>query len=185
MRVDPTDPDQPLYGASPLTAYARFWRRYVVFSGRASLSEYWWAVLLNVVVAVVLGVVGGVLLALGGALAQQGFAVAAVPNALGAVLIFTLVVVTLGQIVPGISLSVRRLHDANLSGLLDNAESLLRVPARIGFPVPLSRMPDEMARPEFAAVIGMLLYTHRTQVRKASEEQGLRKKLKSIFAGSF
>ncbi len=74
---------------------------------------------------------------------------------------------------------------ANLAGLLDNAESLLRVPARIGFPVPLSRMPDELARPEFAAVIGMLLYTHRTQVRKASEEQGLRKKLKSIFAGSF
>jgi cell division protein FtsA len=74
---------------------------------------------------------------------------------------------------------------ANLIGLLDNAESLLRVPARIGFPVPLSRMPDELAKPEFAAVIGMLLYTHRTQVRKASEEQGLRSKLKAIFAGSF
>lgn len=74
---------------------------------------------------------------------------------------------------------------ANMSGLLDNAESLLRVPARVGFPVPLSRMPDELARPEFAAVIGMLLYTHRTAVRRASEEQGLRKKLKSIFAGSF
>ncbi|MEO6817031.1 MAG: cell division protein FtsA, partial [Edaphobacter sp.] len=57
--------------------------------------------------------------------------------------------------------------------------------ARIGFPVPLSRMPDELAKPEFAAVIGMLLYTHRTQVRKASEEQGLRSKLKAIFAGSF
>jgi cell division protein FtsA len=46
-------------------------------------------------------------------------------------------------------------------------------------------MPQELARPEFAAAIGMLLYTHRTQVRKASEEQGLRAKLKSIFAGSF
>ena len=74
---------------------------------------------------------------------------------------------------------------ANLVGLLDNAESLLRVPARIGYPVPLSRMPAELARPEYAAAIGMLLYTHRTQVRKASEEQGLRMKLKSIFAGSF
>ena len=74
---------------------------------------------------------------------------------------------------------------ANLLGLLDNAESLLRVPARIGYPVPLSRMPAELARPEFSAAIGMLLYTHRTQVRKASEEQGLRQKLKSIFAGSF
>jgi len=74
---------------------------------------------------------------------------------------------------------------ANLVGLLDNAESLLRVPARIGYPVPLSRMPAELARPEYSAAIGMLLYTHRTQVRKASEEQGLRMKLKSIFAGSF
>ncbi len=74
---------------------------------------------------------------------------------------------------------------AHLAGLLDNAESLLRVPARIGFPVPLSRMPEELAQPEFAAAIGMLLYTHRTQVRRASEEQGLKAKLKAIFAGSF
>jgi cell division protein FtsA len=62
---------------------------------------------------------------------------------------------------------------ANLGGMLDHAESLLRVPARIGYPVPLSRMPPELAKPEFSAAIGMLLYTHRTQVRKASEEQGL------------
>jgi cell division protein FtsA len=73
---------------------------------------------------------------------------------------------------------------ALMAGLMDNAESLLRVPARIGFPVPLSRMPQELAQPEFAAAIGMLLYTHRTQVRRASEEQGLRAKLKAIFAGS-
>ena len=74
---------------------------------------------------------------------------------------------------------------ANLVGLLDNAESLLRVPARIGYPVPLSRMPEELAKPEYSTAIGMLLYTHRTQVRRASEELGLRAKLKAIFAGSF
>jgi cell division protein FtsA len=74
---------------------------------------------------------------------------------------------------------------ALMPGLLDNAESLLRVPARVGYPVPLSRMPQELARPEFAVAIGMLLYTHRTQVRRASEEQGLRAKLKAIFAGSY
>jgi len=74
---------------------------------------------------------------------------------------------------------------AHLLGLLDNCESLLRVSARIGSPVPLSRMPAELARPEFSAAIGMLLYTHRTQVRRASEEHGLKSKLKSIFAGSF
>ena len=74
---------------------------------------------------------------------------------------------------------------AKMAGLLDNAESLLRVPARVGHPVPLSRMPEELAGPEFSVAIGMLLYTHRTQVRRASEEQGLRAKLKAIFAGSF
>jgi len=74
---------------------------------------------------------------------------------------------------------------ANLVGLLDNAESLLRVPARIGSPVPLSRMPAELAKPEYAAAIGMLLYTHRTQIRRLGEERGLKAKLRSIFAGSF
>lgn len=74
---------------------------------------------------------------------------------------------------------------ANLNGLLDNAESLLRVPARVGHPVPLSRMPPELAKPEFAAAIGMLLYTHRTQIRRMGEERGLKAKLRSIFAGSF
>jgi cell division protein FtsA len=74
---------------------------------------------------------------------------------------------------------------ALMPGLLDNAESLLRVPARVGYPVPLSRMPQELVRPEFAVAIGMLLYTHRTQVRRASEEQGLRAKLRAIFAGSY
>ncbi len=74
---------------------------------------------------------------------------------------------------------------ALLAGLLDNAESLLHVPTRVGSPVPLSRMPPELARPEYAVAIGMLLYTHRTQVRRASEEQGLRAKLKAIFAGSY
>jgi cell division protein FtsA len=74
---------------------------------------------------------------------------------------------------------------ANLLGLLDNAESLLRVSSRIGSPVPLSKMPAELARPEFAAAIGMVLYTRRTQVSRAREHKDLRSKLKAIFAGSF
>ena len=74
---------------------------------------------------------------------------------------------------------------ANLVGLLDNAESLLRVRARVGSPVPLPRMPAELHRPEYSAAIGMILYTHRTQIRRAGEEQGLKAKLRSIFAGSF
>jgi cell division protein FtsA len=74
---------------------------------------------------------------------------------------------------------------ALMPGLLDHAESLLRVPARIGYPVPLPGMPQELARPEFSTLIGMLLYTHRTQIRKASEEQGLMQKIQGLFKGSF
>jgi cell division protein FtsA len=73
---------------------------------------------------------------------------------------------------------------ARMAGLLEVAESLLRVPARMGFPVPLSRMPEELIQPEFSTAIGMLLYTHRTSVLRAAEDQGLRAKLRAIFAGS-
>lgn len=73
---------------------------------------------------------------------------------------------------------------SRLPGLLDTAESLLRVPARIGTPVPLSRMPEELIAPENAALVGMLLYAHRTSVTRAAEDQGLRAKLRAIFAGS-
>ncbi|HEV2280332.1 MAG TPA: cell division protein FtsA [Acidobacteriaceae bacterium] len=73
---------------------------------------------------------------------------------------------------------------SRLPGLLDNAESLLRVPARIASPVPLSQMPHELAAPEFSVLIGSLLYAHRTSVIRAEENQGLRAKLRAIFAGS-
>lgn len=73
---------------------------------------------------------------------------------------------------------------AKLAGLLDVAESLLRVPARIGYPVTLSRMPQELVQPEFATAVGLLLYAHRTSISRAAEDQSLRAKLRAIFAGS-
>jgi cell division protein FtsA len=73
---------------------------------------------------------------------------------------------------------------ARMMGLLEVAESLLRVPARIGSPVKVSRMPEELAEPECAALVGMLLYSHRTGVLRAAEDGGLKAKLKAMFAGS-
>ena len=73
---------------------------------------------------------------------------------------------------------------SRLAGMLDTAESLLRVPARIASPVPLSHMPGELAAPEYAVLAGCLLYAHRTSVTRAEENQGLRAKLRAIFAGS-
>ncbi|HEX4311487.1 MAG TPA: cell division protein FtsA [Acidobacteriaceae bacterium] len=73
---------------------------------------------------------------------------------------------------------------ARLSGLLETAESLLRVPARLASPVPLSRMPADLATPEFSVLTGTMLYAHRTSVNRAAENQGLRAKLRAILAGS-
>ena len=73
---------------------------------------------------------------------------------------------------------------SRLAGVMDVAESQLRVPARIGSPVPLSRMPQELAQPECAVLIGLVLYAHRTSVIRAAEDHGLRAKLRAMFAGS-
>lgn len=73
---------------------------------------------------------------------------------------------------------------ARLPGLLDTAESLLRVPARLGSPVPLSRMPSELQAPEYATLVGLMLYAHRTGTMRAEEEGSLKAKLRAMFAGS-
>jgi cell division protein FtsA len=74
---------------------------------------------------------------------------------------------------------------AMLPGLLDVAESQLRVHARTGMPVRLSQMPGELAHPGFSTAIGMLLYAHRTRINRAAESDSLLSKLRSIFAASF
>jgi cell division protein FtsA len=74
---------------------------------------------------------------------------------------------------------------STLPGMLDVTESQLRVPARIGVPVRLSNMPTELVHPAFSTIIGMLLYAHRTRASRAEESNGLRSKLRAIFASSF
>lgn len=74
---------------------------------------------------------------------------------------------------------------AALPGLLDVAESQLRVPARTGQPVRLSQMPADLVNPSFATAVGMLLYVHRTRVSRAAENNSLRSKLRAIFASSY
>ncbi|HEX4022918.1 MAG TPA: cell division protein FtsA [Acidobacteriaceae bacterium] len=73
---------------------------------------------------------------------------------------------------------------AKLAGLLDHAESLLRVPSRVGSPVPLSRMPHSLIDPEFATAVGLLLYSHRARQQRAGQDAGLRAKIRSIVGGS-
>jgi len=76
---------------------------------------------------------------------------------------------------------------ALLPGLLDIAESQLRVQARIGNPVRLhtNRPPAELAGPAFATAVGMLLYAQRTRAARSDQAQGLRSKLRAMFASSY
>lgn len=106
----------PLYGANPLQAIGRYFRKYGVFSGRASRAEYWWIALFNVVV---LAVLGGLAIGLGVATGRPSATGDGVylgdGGAVGGILVG---IWFLATFVPGLAVTVRRLHDANFSGFL-------------------------------------------------------------------
>lgn len=96
-------------------------KRYAEFSGRSRRMEYWMFVVLQFLVNMALYVVSLVLI--GGSammMASGGGAGAAASGAaLGGGVVIMLIlyaVVTLGLIIPGIAVSVRRLHDTDRSG---------------------------------------------------------------------
>lgn len=75
--------------------------KYAEFGGRARRAEYWWFILMNMVIYIAIGIATAILgavsdsLAIVGVIAYAGFGLA--------------------MIVPGIAVSVRRLHDTNKS----------------------------------------------------------------------
>jgi uncharacterized membrane protein YhaH (DUF805 family) len=73
--------------------YLAVLKKYAVFTGRARRSEFWYFVLFNIIIAVILNVLG---MALG----------TFVLGALYALAVF----------IPGLAVSVRRLHDTGRSG---------------------------------------------------------------------
>lgn len=73
---------------------------------------------------------------------------------------------------------------AKLPGVAEHVENMLRTSARIGMPVPLSRMPEELVDPEYATLVGLLLYANRVREQRVAEEVGMGARLRAIFAGS-
>lgn len=69
-------------------------KKYAVFNGRARRKEYWMFFLFNIIIAVVLGIVEGIV---GG------------PGVLAGIY-------GLAVLLPGIAVSIRRLHDTDRSG---------------------------------------------------------------------
>lgn len=87
-------------GETDVNWYIEVLKKYAVFSGRARRKEYWFFVLFNIIVSVVLSVIDGVT----GTLDTEG----------GVGLLSGLY--TLAVIVPSIAVGIRRLHDIGRSG---------------------------------------------------------------------
>ena len=60
--------------------------------------------------------------------------------------------------------------------------TLLRRPARLGYAAPIGKMPETLAEPEFACVVGLTQYAHRTRLARGTQEEGITSKLKALFA---
>ena len=111
--------DKPLYGATFGQAIKRFFAKYATFSGRASRSEYWWVALFIFLVFLVIWIPG---LIIGLATGTPGYTSSGAPTTNPGPAFFAFVAVGvlfyLAVLIPGIAVTVRRLHDANFSGLL-------------------------------------------------------------------
>src|SRR5215467_6242494 len=71
---------------------------------------------------------------------------------------------------------------SRLSGLAGLCEDIVKRPVRLASPVPIAKMPAQLAEPEFATLVGLAMYTHRTTAAKVTEMQGFGYRLRSLFA---
>ncbi len=71
---------------------------------------------------------------------------------------------------------------SRLNGLPEIFERVLQRPLRLANPAPIARMPAQLAEPEFATVIGLAMYAHRTTVAKISQDHGFGSRLRSLLA---
>ncbi|ROQ37004.1 uncharacterized membrane protein YhaH (DUF805 family) [Frondihabitans sp. PhB188] len=104
--------DQPYYGASPVAAVKRFFQKYATFSGRASRSEFWWWILANFVVTLILSSIWGASHPMDMTTTTFNFTTFAQQSSDPLSGVWGLI-----TLVPNLAISWRRLHDTNRSGL--------------------------------------------------------------------
>jgi uncharacterized membrane protein YhaH (DUF805 family) len=91
-------------------AIGLYFKNYVNFQGRSRRAEYWWPVLMNLIIGWGLS---GLAIAVGGGLDAY---MAMDFNALGWVFYGAAALWSLATILPGLSVTIRRLHDREMSG---------------------------------------------------------------------
>ncbi|MDR1043376.1 MAG: DUF805 domain-containing protein [Clostridiales Family XIII bacterium] len=99
-----------------LEAYKAYWKNYVNFKDRTSRAGYWWVILINGVISMILSAVllGPAMTAVALAAADPTQATAALFAALaGTGIIF--IIWSLANILPSLAIAVRRLHDTGKS----------------------------------------------------------------------
>ncbi len=72
---------------------------------------------------------------------------------------------------------------SRLPGLMDIADSVLRKPVRMAWPAPIARMPSTLAEPEFATVLGMVIYGHRARSARGIQDDRWSARLRAMLAG--
>ena len=72
---------------------------------------------------------------------------------------------------------------SRLPGIMDIADSVLRKPVRMAWPVPLAKMPSFLAEPEFSCVLGMVMYGHRARTARGVQDDRWSSKLKAMLVG--
>ncbi len=72
---------------------------------------------------------------------------------------------------------------SRLPGLMDIADSVLRKPVRMAWPVPIAKMPSLLAEPEFATVLGLAVYGARARTARGIQDERWSSKLKSMLVG--
>lgn len=82
-----------------IEAYKLFWTKSFDFKGKANRSDYWLGgVLANFIVYILLFILSGI--------------TASINETLGGIISIIWILYSLGQIIPGLSISIRRLRDA-------------------------------------------------------------------------
>jgi len=71
---------------------------------------------------------------------------------------------------------------SRMNALMETAEETLRRPARLGYPVPIAKLPSNLLEPEFSTAIGMVLYGHRARQGRTNSDRGFGARLKALFA---
>ncbi len=73
---------------------------------------------------------------------------------------------------------------AHLRGLPELTERVFNLPVRVASPRGLGEMSEDVTKPEYSAVVGLVLYGARTRRQAGAKPTGFMGKLKSMFAGA-